>query len=119
MKPLVSLSILIHVLLLLVTNVASIRNLFLPRTGDINISSVIAENLSNVTNFESLLGAGRTLAYPFAAGVLLSIGTLGSENNWKVSDAGFSKVLGVPREEIVDSYGALLEMLETVRNAFQ
>ncbi|ODN03972.1 Serpin B11 [Orchesella cincta] len=115
MKPLARLIVLISPLLF-APNVASIRNLFLPRNGEISISSQIADNLSNVTNFESLLGAGRTLAYPFSAGVLLSIATLASENNWKVSDTGFSKVLGIPQEEIVDSYGALLEMLETDDN---
>ncbi|CAL8110110.1 unnamed protein product [Orchesella dallaii] len=114
MKPLTLLSVLISPLLL-APNVASIRNLFLPRSGDINISQ-IDDNLSNVTNFGALLGAGRSLAYPFSAGMLLSVTTLASENNWKVSDSGFGKVLGLPREEIVDSYGALLELMDTDDN---
>ncbi len=116
MKPLAYLNLFIP-LLLCVSNVVCVRNLFLPRTGDIIgiTSSAITENLSNVTNFESLLGAGRSLAYPFSAGMLLAITTLANENNWKVSDAGFSNVLGIPREEILESYGALLEMLEGVK----
>lgn len=103
-------------LLQFASNVVCIRNLFLPRTGDISgiTSSAITENLSNVTNFESLLGAGRSLAYPFSAGMLLAITTLANENNWKVSDAGYSKVLGIPQEEILESYGTLLEILEGV-----
>lgn len=107
-------------LFLSINYVQCIRNLFLPKTGDISgiSASSIAENLSNVTNFQSLLGAGRSLAYPFAAGVLIAISSLANENNWKVSDAGFSKVLGVPREEIVESYGALLETLVTVCYTF-
>lgn len=115
MKPLAFLNLFIP-LLLFVSNVVCIRNLFLPRTGDISgiTSSAITENLSNVTNFQSLLGAGRSLAYPFSAGMLLAITTLANENNWKVSDEGFSKVLGIPREEILESYGTLLEMLEGV-----
>lgn len=107
--------------LLFFENVQCKRNVFLPPTGEIHIGStatVIAENLSNVTNFESLLGAGRSLAYPFAAGMLLSIATLANGDNWKVSDTGFDRVLGIPREEIIESYGALLKLLETVTFLF-
>jgi hypothetical protein len=79
-----------------------------------NTSSDIELNFkSERQRFESLLASGRSLAFPFAVGLILTV-VSGEKENWNVSLQGLNEILDLSPDQLLSTYQDALQLIKQV-----